>query len=65
VNDQSKNKPEKLAEMQALFLEEAEKNYVLPIDDRTVERVNAAIAGRPDLMAGSTSMTLAERHDSA
>jgi len=51
--------------MQALFLEEAEKNYVLPIDDRTVERVNAAIAGRPDLMAGSTSMTLAERHDSA
>jgi hypothetical protein len=33
---------------------------VLPIDDRTIERVNAAIAGRPDLMAGRTSLTLAE-----
>jgi arylsulfatase A-like enzyme len=60
VNDLSANHPEKLADMQALFLEEAEKNYVLPIDDRTVERVNAAVAGRPDLMAGRTSLTLAE-----
>jgi len=60
VNDLSAEQPEKLAELQALFLEEAERNYVLPIDDRTVERVNAAIAGRPDLMAGRTSITLAE-----
>ena len=41
-------------------MSEAEKNHVLPIDDRTVERVNAAVAGRPDLMAGRTSLTLAE-----
>jgi len=41
-------------------MKEAEKNHVLPIDDRTVERVNSAIAGRPDLMAGRTSLTLAE-----
>jgi len=60
VNDLSKKEPKKLAELQALFMKEAEKNYVLPIDDRTVERVNAAIAGRPDLMAGRTSITLAE-----
>jgi arylsulfatase A-like enzyme len=60
VNDLSKKKPKKLVKMQKLFLEEAEKNYVLPIDDRTVERVNAAIAGRPDLMEGRTSLTLAE-----
>ena len=60
VNDLSKKNPEKLAEMQDLFLKEAEKNQVLPIDDRTVERMNAAIAGRPDLMAGRTSLTLAE-----
>jgi arylsulfatase len=33
---------------------------VLPIDDRGIERVNPAIAGRPDLMAGRTSITLAE-----
>jgi hypothetical protein len=41
-------------------MEEAARNHVLPIDDRTVERVNAEIAGRPDLMAGRTSLTLAE-----
>ena len=52
--------PEKLKEMQALFIQEAIKNNVLPIDDRGVERVNASIAGRPDLMAGRTSLTLYE-----
>ena len=58
--DLAEQQPEKLAEMQALFMEEARQNHVLPIDDRTVERVNAALAGRPDLMAGRTSLTLAE-----
>jgi len=52
--------PERLKEMRALFLDEAEKNFALPIDDRSVERVNAALVGRPDLMAGRTSITLAE-----
>jgi arylsulfatase len=60
VNDLAAQNPQKLAELQALFMQEAEKNHVLPIDDRTVERVNAALAGRPDLMAGRTSLTLAE-----
>jgi arylsulfatase len=60
VDDLAAKNPQKLAELQALFIKEAEKNHVLPIDDRTVERVNAAIAGRPDLMAGRTSLTLAE-----
>lgn len=60
VNDLSKQKPEKLAELQALFMKEAEKNQVLPIDDRVLERVNAELVGRPDLMAGRTSLTLAE-----
>ena len=41
-------------------MKEAEKYYVLPIDDRSVERVNPAIAGRPDLMAGRTSLTVYE-----
>jgi arylsulfatase len=41
-------------------MKEAARNHVLPIDDRTIERVNAATAGRPDLMAGRTSLTLAE-----
>jgi arylsulfatase len=60
VNDLSAKHPEKLAEMQTLFMEEAARNHALPIDDRTIERTNAAIAGRPDLMAGRTSITLAE-----
>jgi arylsulfatase A-like enzyme len=48
----------KLKELQALFLKEAEKNRVLPLDDRTLERMNAALVGRPDLMAGRTSLTV-------
>jgi len=32
----------------------------LPLDDRVVERANAALAGRPDLMAGRTSLTVFE-----
>jgi arylsulfatase A-like enzyme len=60
VNDLSKDNPEKLKELQDLFLKEAEKYHVLPIDDRTIERVNAEVAGRPELMAGRTSLTLAE-----
>ncbi len=46
--------------MQDLFLEEAVTNHVLPIDDRTLERLNPATAGRPDLMAGRTSLTVHE-----
>jgi arylsulfatase A-like enzyme len=52
--------PKKLAEMQALFMKEAEQHHVLPIDDRVLERMSAAIVHRPDLMAGRTSLTLAE-----
>jgi len=39
-------------------MEEAEKYNVLPIDDRSVERVNPAIAGRPDLLGDRKSLTL-------
>lgn len=60
INDLSAKHPEKLKELQALFMKEAEKNQALPIDDRVVERINAALAGRPDLMAGRTSLVLAE-----
>jgi arylsulfatase A-like enzyme len=58
ANDLATKNPEKLKEMQALFLEEAVKYSVLPLDDRVLERTNAAIVGRPDLMAGRTSLTL-------
>ena len=41
-------------------MKEAIKYRVLPIDDRVLERVNAATAGRPDLMGDRTSLTLSE-----
>lgn len=50
--------PEKLRELQQRFLIEGTKYNVLPIDDRQRERYNAALAGRPDLMAGRTTITL-------
>jgi len=46
--------------MQELFMKEAVKYSVLPIDDRSIERLNPALAGRPDLMAGRTSLTVHE-----
>lgn len=59
ANNLAAKNPEKLAEMQKLFMEEAVKYHVLPIDDRTIERFDARIAGRPDLMNGRTKLELA------
>jgi arylsulfatase len=50
----------KLKEMEALFMVEAEKYRVLPIDDRTIERTNPTLAGRPDVLGDRTSLTLYE-----
>ncbi len=58
VNDLAASNPAKLKEMQDLFTKVAIENHVLPIDDRTIERFNAALAGRPDLMGGRTSLTV-------
>ena len=60
ANDLGAKNPQKLKDMQALFLTEAVKYSVLPLDDRTLERLNAALVGRPDLMAGRTSLTVYE-----
>jgi hypothetical protein len=58
ANDLAAANPAKLKEMQDLFMKVAIENHVLPIDDRSIERMNAAIAGRPDLMGGRTSLTV-------
>jgi arylsulfatase A-like enzyme len=58
ANDLSRKHPEKLKELQAVFMKEAARNNVLPIDDRRVERFVPAIAGRPDLLAGRKSLTV-------
>jgi arylsulfatase len=57
ANDLSKEMPEKLRDLQDLFLVEAAKYNVFPLDDRTGERFDASIAGRPDLPAGRKTMT--------
>ena len=48
--------PSKLAELQRLFLIEAVKYNVLPLDDRRVERFNSDLAGRPQLIQGNTQL---------
>ena len=62
-NDLAGANPEKLDDMRTLFIAEAAKNNVYPLDDRSYERFNAAIAGRPDLMGSRTSLTLAHGMD--
>jgi arylsulfatase A-like enzyme len=60
ANDLAMKQPAKLKELQDLFMKEAVKYQVLPLDDRTLERTNAALVGRPDLMGGRTSLTVYE-----
>jgi Sulfatase len=58
ANNLAAKNPEKLKELQAIFLKEAERNHVLPIDDRRSERFDPEIAGRPDLLGGRKSLTV-------
>jgi arylsulfatase len=52
AKDLAKQNPEKLADLQRLWLIEAVKYNVLPIDDRMAERANPELAGRPQLVKG-------------
>lgn len=58
TKDLAAQNPEKVKEMQALFVQEAVKNSVLPLDDRALVRTNSILAGRPDLLAGRDSQTV-------
>ncbi|MCC6418475.1 MAG: arylsulfatase [Gemmataceae bacterium] len=60
ADDLAARHPQKLKELQALFLVEAKKYNVLPLDDRRVERFNPVLAGRPDLMFGRKKLTVFE-----
>jgi hypothetical protein len=51
--------PERLAELQRLWLIEATKYNVLPLDDRTGERLNPDLAGRPTLIHGDSQLLFA------
>jgi arylsulfatase len=54
--DLSTENPDKLHELQRLWLIEAVKYNVLPLDDRQVERFIAELAGRPTLIKGNTQL---------
>jgi arylsulfatase len=56
AHDLAADQPDKLRELQRLFLIEATKYNVLPLDDRRVERFNSDIAGRPTLVKGNTQL---------
>jgi len=58
ANDLAASNPKKLKEMQDLFMKEALKYRALPIDDRSLERLNASLVGRPDLMGDRTTLVL-------
>jgi arylsulfatase A-like enzyme len=60
ARDLAAQNPQKLKELQDLFLKEAVKYHVLPLDDRGAERLNPEFAGRPDLAQGRTSLTVYE-----
>jgi arylsulfatase len=60
TNNLAAENPQKLEELEKLFAAEAIRNNVFPIDDRTYERFNAKLAGRPDLMGDRKSLTLAQ-----
>ena len=55
-NDVSKSNPKKLHELQRLWLIEAARNNVLPLDDRMSEKFNPDTAGRPMLIRGKTQL---------
>jgi arylsulfatase len=56
AKDLSAEQPEKLAELQRLFLIEAIKYNVLPLDDRGIERALPDVAGRPTLVQGDRQL---------
>jgi arylsulfatase len=56
AHDLAREMPEKLHELQRLWLIEATKYNVLPLDDRRVERFNADLAGRPQLVKGNSQL---------
>ena len=56
AKDLSSEMPDKLRELQRLFLIEAARYNVLPLDDRRVERFNPDLAGRPQLVRGTSQL---------
>ncbi|NUU16538.1 arylsulfatase [Cellulomonas humilata] len=59
AHDLAADRPDLLAKLQRLWLIEATKYNVLPIDDRTSERLEPSMAGRPTLLRGTSQLFFA------
>lgn len=56
ANNIGKENPQKLHDLQRLWLIEAGRYKVLPLDDRVMEKMNPDTAGRPVLIKGTTQL---------
>ncbi|ACQ82374.1 sulfatase [Beutenbergia cavernae DSM 12333] len=56
AHDLAAERPDMLAKLQRLWLIEATKYNVLPLDDRTGERLEPTMAGRPTLIRGDSQL---------
>ncbi|MCP3424318.1 arylsulfatase [Nocardioides pinisoli] len=56
AHDLAAEQPERLRSLQRLWLIEAVKHDVIPLDDRTGERINPDLAGRPVLVRGGSQL---------
>jgi arylsulfatase len=56
ANNLAKQMPDKVRDLQRLWLIEATRYKVLPIDDRVAEKLNPDLAGRPILIKGKTQL---------
>jgi hypothetical protein len=56
AKDLSGEMPDKLHELQRLWLIEATKYNAIPLDDRSGERLNSDLAGRPTLIRGDSQL---------
>ena len=56
AHDLAKKMPDKLHDLQRLWLIEAVKYNVVPLDDRLAERMNPDISGRPLLIRGNRQL---------
>ena len=56
AKDLARENPQKLHELQRLWLIEATRYKCLPIDDRVAEKMNPDLAGRPIMVKGKTQL---------
>jgi arylsulfatase A-like enzyme len=57
AHDLAREHPDRLRALQDLFLVEAAKHQVFPLDNRVTERENPTLAGRVDLLGSRRSVT--------